>query len=172
MSPSEQMKSKAILLSGPLPVVHFKIPSVICCVGPWKSTANKQERAGDLIFTDKGIVFVHLAVFTPPSRAIVMAFGLIGSLITGKMHEDRREKALSEARIQRIGASDLQQTIEKGVEGVDFLFIPRGTISNFRYTLLRGFQVDTDGKSQQFLLEKRKKTYKEYQSQIEKYLAK
>jgi hypothetical protein len=170
MSDSEQRKSKAIseLFSGPPPIVHFKIPSVICALPPWASTSEGKELAGDLFFTDKGIIFVQLADLKPPSETGGRLFGAIGGLITGSVHVARRKKALSEARAQIPEASDLRQTIE---EGGDALFIPRGTISRIRYTWAFGFQVNTAGEWQQFLLERGKKTYHEYQSQIEKYLA-
>ncbi len=170
MSDSEERKSKVIsdLFSGPSPTIYFKIPSVICALPPWASTSQGKELAGDLFFTDKGIVFVQLADLNPPSEIGGMLFGAIGGLITGSVHVARRKKALSEARTQIPEAGDLRQSIEKGV---DALFIPRGTISGIRYTWAFGFQVNTAGKWQQFLLERGKKTYQEYQSRIEKYLA-
>lgn len=170
MSDSEQRKSKAIseLFTDAPPIVHFTIPSVICALPPWASQSNRQELAGNLHFTDKGIVFVQMADMTPPDETAGMAFGAVGGVMTGLAHESRRKKALAEAKTVVDADADFRQTLDRAK---DILFIPKGTISKIRHTWAFGFQVNTAGSWQQFLLEKGKKTYQQYQSQIEKYLA-
>jgi len=153
----EERKRNAIeqLFSGSLPIVHFKIPSIICALYPWKSPSSKQELIGDLYFTDKGIVFIQLT----DTR---------GFFVSEQKVEKRREEALTRVKIYSTDMVDLRQILEMAM---DVLFIPRATINGIRYSWALGLQVNTSGEWQQFILEKGKKTYQQYRLQIDSYLA-
>jgi hypothetical protein len=150
-SDQEERKRKIIeqQFSESLPIVYFKIPSVICSLYPWRIHSTKQDMLGDLYFTEKGIVFVQLIdLIDEFSRA-------------------RERLALAKARRVSTEVENLLQVLENAF---DVLFIPRAIISKIRYTWAYGFQVYTSKGWQQFLFEEGNKTYRNYQSQIEKYL--
>jgi len=169
---AENRKKAAIsaLFLDSQPVIRFTIPSVICVLPPRTSRGNNRELAGNLYFTDKGVAFIQLVGFWLPDkvqRNTAMTFGALGGVAVAMDTASQRKKALTQVKAVSDNYREFKQLVENAK---DILFIPKNTISKIRYKQSLEFEINTAGKWPQFLLENSKKTYEQYQSQIESYL--
>jgi len=162
----EKRQSLTFLLEGGSPREIFRIGRVIM-TDPFDLQA-KTHLLGDLIFTDKAVIFAQIHEFSVPSGSYGFMFGLIGAIIALSRANKAKKKALAELDMmaRQMYGSGLNDFLVKTPRLISF---PKNAITKLKFAW-GTLQVKIPERLQAFALENGKKTYQQYEGEILGYI--
>jgi|GEM_PF-3375640 len=163
----EKIDALEFLLRGTPPNEVFRIP-LVTLSEPYDSEL-KTQLLGDLVFFDKGICFVQLVEFKIPSQHYALMFGLVGMLISQSKVKKAMKKAIEEFLQKKSEA--LSQSLEESLQKSPRVMVfPREDILEIKKTLAATLKIKTHEKKPIFTLERGKKTFREFEERIHRYM--
>jgi hypothetical protein len=162
----EKRQALTFLLQGGSPRELFRINRVTM-TDPFDQQA-KTQLLGDLIFTDKAVIFAQVHEFLIPSGGYGFMFGLLGAIIAQSRANRAKKKALAEVDMmaRQMYGSGLNDFLVKTPRLISF---PKNAITKLKFTW-GSLQIKTPERSHVFVLEKGKKTYQQYEREILGYI--
>jgi hypothetical protein len=166
----ERKQAIELLYDGGASSELLRIPGAVLNNPYSKDVQAPIQLMGDIVFTEKGVVFVKIAEFKAPSQNIGLWFGLVGMLIANSRMKKARKKAWEGA----VNSGKLAQSanLDQFIRNSDrVIMFPRNTIKKIYYSWTGGMVIKTTEKSQAFPLEDKKKYFKMFENKIIEYTA-